>query len=93
LGSTDKNKLENENSGNTDEELTGEPSAQGENDKSGLSNTLIYVIGGALFIVIIGVVLFIVMRKQKQKNPKVAVSANNSIASSNISGADMYEDA
>jgi hypothetical protein len=54
---------------------------------------LIYAIGGIVILAIIGAVAFIIIRKRKQSNLNMNVSPTNSIASSSVSGADMFENA
>jgi hypothetical protein len=54
---------------------------------------LFYAIGGILFLVIVGIVAFIIIRKRKQNNTNMEVSPANSMADSNVSDGDMYNNA
>lgn len=70
------------------------PSALGADNKLGLSDNVIYGIGGIILLVIIGVIVFIIMRKRKQANSEnTQVSPVNSMGSANTSDADMYNNA
>lgn len=64
--------------------------ALGEDENSGLSKPLIYLIGGVLVLLIIGVIAFVIIRKRKQQNNEnMQVSPVNSTASSNMSDIDV----
>jgi len=60
------------------------PLALVEDEDSDQSNTSIYLIGGILFFVIVGIVAFVIIRKRKQNNENTEISPANSMDSSNI---------
>ena len=91
-GSSDDQGSSNTYSG--EDQTNNIPSAQGKGDGSGLSSTTIYAIVGVIVVMaIVGVVVYIVLRKRKQGAAAIQVSPTNSIASSMMSTGDAYGNA
>ncbi|CAF1560556.1 unnamed protein product [Adineta ricciae] len=80
---------EQQQSHNSEEINNSVPSALGKSNDSLLSNPLVIVIGIVVVAVIVGAVAFYIIRKQKQAGANPNVSPTNSVASSNMSGADI----
>lgn len=68
------------------------PSAIEENNKSSLVNISIYVVGAIVFLVIIGIIVFIIMRKRKQNLSNMNISTRDSAINSVMSNSDVHED-
>jgi hypothetical protein len=73
--------------------VTDSPSALAGNENAKSSNGMLYIIGLIAVFVIVGVIAFIIIRKRKQTTDNTEVSPVNSMASSNLSDADMYRNA